>query len=602
MNDDFKGFFKSLVTSYLKKGIIIVLIILSITIVLAGSYYIIDDDAFKKAASASEQYKETVSVSPTQGITSTLDKTSPGTGDNKYNSELLQFFEDNGYDVEKYFNDKDDEKNLKNFKKLLNAEIVTQYPYIEGLDDDLVNGVVRFKRIEVSEEVDNDDFNQGNISNDISDVLQGCLKFESEEDFMGWIDEYNQNVEDPENNLEKIMNSFTLTADNEKVVIAVLKQAKVETNDYSKTVDELREELDETFKGANYIQTSQDGKLIYTFKVADILEINYKDLIEKYTMPSNFLFTLLTYSEDLDFTLKIAELAYNSTIVVGIYDANSDIETLVKEYTYNKQKKEEYSANIYVPAVLGGYEYEEQEVGNNFETFGESILSQYQDAIDRPQDEYSEYFNVIKENIYNIDYDNGNYTDNLNLSFEYLLDENGSVAVDTVPKEYFMKYTFYANEPKTDINIADIWYGYYRNDYYYNKPELIEGEPEKIEPSDYDDPEELEWNDESRPEPELLGNITDLFSGSIENYVDSGAFKDFIESEFERKFDDGFDKWFEEKHGQTFNAWCQAEWENNKGIFNNFLKYKSDKKIQKQKEYKDSNWDTYYARMGHLLY
>ncbi len=48
--------------------------------------------------------------------------------------------------------------------------------------------------------------------------------------------------------------------------------------------------------------------------------INYYDMVKAYTMPFNYLWDLLVLSEDIDFVLGLADLVYNSNIVITVND------------------------------------------------------------------------------------------------------------------------------------------------------------------------------------------------------------------------------------------------------------------------------------------
>ena len=550
-----KEYFKGLAKTYLKKITFTVIIILLVVVFLASSAYMIDNDKASKAETTTKKYKDKyVSVNPTQGIVSNLDYMNNPSGggnsgdensggedsedeENKYGHELFKYLSDLGYDLEEHFDDPDMQVNINNVKKLLNAEIVTQFPYIEGLSADKVNGVIRFKRISSNDE-NQSDFSEDANAN-VSASLDGCLKYVEDYELLNWVWEYN----DDNNNIDaknKALNSFTLVSDEGyyRVQVAVLKEVKVVTNDEYKYVSEIgsdysdvndiRSELDLTFQDASYTVSTDPatGDTVYTFQVLELIEVDYLNMIEKYTMPSDFLFQLLTYTENLDFVLEVADLAYKSTIVVGIYEDNSSMVTYSKEYDYNRQVKLENLIETYVPKILGDYEEfsEEAEVSGNFEAFGTSVLSRYPDsgAVNTSED-YIDYFGVETSNIY----DSSVYSDSIQHIYQYIIDDNGNPAITTEPKKYYLDYYFYENTPVCDLYVADIWYGYYSKNYTYNQLEMTEIVNE-INPSEY-----VLRLFESYPDENLRSEIISIFEGTVESYVDSGVFDEEIMESFE---------------------------------------------------------------------
>lgn len=72
-------------------------------------------------------------------------------------------------------------------------------------------------------------------------------------------------------------------------------------------------------------------------------QVNYRELVDKYTMPFNLLWAFLVVGEDDDFVLELADLVYKSEIEITVHDnytKNTDIET----WKYTKNNKNEVSA------------------------------------------------------------------------------------------------------------------------------------------------------------------------------------------------------------------------------------------------------------------
>lgn len=79
--------------------------------------------------------------------------------------------------------------------------------------------------------------------------------------------------------------------------------------------------------------------------------VNYQSMVEKYTMPFDFLWALLVVGEEKDFVFELADLVFESDIQVTIYD-NLTINTNVDNWNYDQQHKTQ--ADIYITATSMG--------------------------------------------------------------------------------------------------------------------------------------------------------------------------------------------------------------------------------------------------------
>ncbi len=85
-------------------------------------------------------------------------------------------------------------------------------------------------------------------------------------------------------------------------------------------------------------ETNIPGEAPYSFVQYEMTEqsINYYDMVKAYTMPFNYLWDLLTLSEDKDFVMDLADLVYNSEIVITINDNLTTTKDItVRSYTEN---------------------------------------------------------------------------------------------------------------------------------------------------------------------------------------------------------------------------------------------------------------------------
>ncbi len=76
--------------------------------------------------------------------------------------------------------------------------------------------------------------------------------------------------------------------------------------------------------------------------------VNYQELVDKFTMPFNFLWALLVVGEEEDFVLEVADLVYNSDIEITIHD-NYTKNTDEDKWTFKKENKNLVSGTVSVP-------------------------------------------------------------------------------------------------------------------------------------------------------------------------------------------------------------------------------------------------------------
>lgn len=194
-------------------------------------------------------------------------------------------------------------------EKLLNAEIITQYPKIKNKTDDdgnkLLDGIIEFERHDT-------DGNSTKLT---------YLKKSS----------FDEMVND--NNTE-IVKYFTLDEDGNAIIgIVDSVTEKFSTNDSEVDISQYTTTLNDKNK-------NKDGG--YSKKVYSVSTktIDYKSAVSQYTMPFEYLWALLTIGKDKDFVLELADLVQDSEITIGLYD---NITTTTDETvdTYKKETKKE---------------------------------------------------------------------------------------------------------------------------------------------------------------------------------------------------------------------------------------------------------------------
>lgn len=225
-------------------------------------------------------------------------------------------------------------------EKLMNAELITQYPRIGNGN---LDGIVEFERHK-------------------SDGTSLTLQYIDLNTFNNYI-----NSNDPQ-----VLNYFTLD-ENENALIAVV----------NKTTEELSGNDDEIIISEYSDMITEDNKegennykrIEYNISVQPI---HYKDYLQKYTMPFQYLWAFLVVTEDKDFVLELSELVQNSQITISIYD---NITTTINEdvFTYKKESRTDTYAKVEPVEDYGvtGYPEERYWVGEENEHYDSRYPADY---------------------------------------------------------------------------------------------------------------------------------------------------------------------------------------------------------------------------------
>lgn len=199
-------------------------------------------------------------------------------------------------------------KKPEELEKLLNAEIITQYPKMgDGATDangkKKLDGIIQFER------------HQQNGSSKM-------LKFIKAETFNSYVS----------NGDDKALDYFTL--DEEQNAVIAYKNTTTETlesNDSKMVLSDYAPDLSESDKGS-------DGNYKKTTVSIGTEKINYKNATQKYVMPFKYLWSLLVIGRDRAFVSELADLVENSKITISIYD-NVTTTTDTDVFTYKKQNR-----------------------------------------------------------------------------------------------------------------------------------------------------------------------------------------------------------------------------------------------------------------------
>lgn len=199
-------------------------------------------------------------------------------------------------------------KKPEELEKLLNAEIITQYPKMgDGATDangkKKLDGIIQFERHQ-------------------QNGKSKTLKFIKAETFNSYVS----------NGDDKALDYFTL--DEEQNAVIAYKNTTTETlesNDSKMVLSDYAPDLSESDKGS-------DGNYKKTTVSIGTEKINYKNATQKYVMPFKYLWSLLVIGRDRDFVLELADLVENSKITISIYD-NVTTTTDTDVFTYKKQNR-----------------------------------------------------------------------------------------------------------------------------------------------------------------------------------------------------------------------------------------------------------------------
>lgn len=75
--------------------------------------------------------------------------------------------------------------------------------------------------------------------------------------------------------------------------------------------------------------------------------INYQEMVQSFKMPFEYLWTYLVLGKDIDLTMELADLVYNSQIEITVFD-NLEVDTNILKDTYTKKTKIDTSASVMI--------------------------------------------------------------------------------------------------------------------------------------------------------------------------------------------------------------------------------------------------------------
>lgn len=297
-----------------RKGIIMSLIVIIFLILLAAFIFFItlDDGTYKDGDMSSTPYAASTYTKSVKFTENGLifiykykdEKTGEEVEEEKTPKEMAQITWDemikSGSTVTNYLDTVDE------LEKLMNAEVITQYPKLDKNVE--LNGTIEFERHKSDgtsiklKYIDLDTFNKYITDKNI-DVVNYYTLDESENVLIGVVDETTE----------------TLTSND----------SEMNLSDYSETLTSSN-----STGSGEYSRTEYD---VYS------KPINYKSVVSKYTMPFQYLWSLIVIGDDKGVGLELADLVDQSEIVISVYDnITTTVDTNVT--TYKKEKKVNVSA------------------------------------------------------------------------------------------------------------------------------------------------------------------------------------------------------------------------------------------------------------------
>lgn len=169
--------------------------------------------------------------------------------------------------------------------------------------------------------------------------------------------------------------------------------------------------------------------------------VNYQDLVKGYTMPFEYLWALLVTTDDVELVLELANLVYNSSIEVTIFD-NLSTETNTIIDTYTKKNRIDTSANVTIE--YGNDFVSENPNANNNTNFG----SGYQNSVN-----ISDSWSEEEVNNYEIKKETVTRTNTLNAALT-----KADVWIEEYSQEYIHEQSTVTNSNSNSETLEDLNY------------------------------------------------------------------------------------------------------------------------------------------------
>lgn len=250
---------------------------------------------------------------------------------------------------------------------LLDAELITQYPKIDGLENDpsKLNGIIEFERYTTDP--------------DTNKEYVRTLKYVSNEEFTAKFNNYQQSGN------EEIFDCFTLDEEgNAKIATWTREEGYYSSNNTTSQTNRKKiragvtaEEINGNYDSRYAVNTNNAETIQATYTTYYITEqtIYYKNYVQQYTLSFEYLWSLLVTigKESNQFVLDLAQLAHNSEIKIGIFD-NINKTTKTDEESYREEF--EYRYVLLEDGSVDEYDYDPE----GWDYLHRNIITTYQDT------------------------------------------------------------------------------------------------------------------------------------------------------------------------------------------------------------------------------
>jgi len=224
-----------------------------------------------------------------------------------------------------------EEEYQETIKYFMNAEAITKLPYIEPSEGGSQNensllGQIKFYRYTEDSQVGDAYVTNSEGKERLKEDYR--LTYVSPDTFQSQLEGYENSGN------EEVFKHFTIKEAGNIVIAYGSKETRTITTGEEADADLTEEIIREKSGEESYTGNWKDGFSMVRY-LAQQKQIDYTSIVEQYIMPTNFLYALLIHTEDVEFVKEVAKLAYDSEIAVGIYDNESQSDT-VETYKYNK--------------------------------------------------------------------------------------------------------------------------------------------------------------------------------------------------------------------------------------------------------------------------
>lgn len=309
--DKFKQFVKLLIRKRFTKRLIIVLVIVMIIVIIcASSWFLRLIDALFPGDADEPNYSEYCPLEYFNNIYIADNGTlMAGTS--------VQDIWDHDKRYSRYLS------NVDALAYLLNAQVASQYPYIESAKNEQLNGTIKFYR------------NNSQIP----------MTYVSQDTFDGYVSSFNNNGNQDAKN--KALQSFAINSDGTIKVAYQKGESEELISNYEEAANQAAYDLgakatvDKNSSGEDVYVVSTNNSNMYT------KNISYRDIIQNYSLPFELLWAMVVMADNgssgagnsEDFAHAVASMAYDGQIALVIDDNTSTTQTVETEsydvVTYN---------------------------------------------------------------------------------------------------------------------------------------------------------------------------------------------------------------------------------------------------------------------------